>query len=397
MSAQSSRVVVAFSCVGHAFSHMFEPIFYVVALVLPAELGLSYGEVLALVIAGKLLYGLAAPVAGWLGDRWSSVGMMALYFLGSAAGAVLTGLATTPWQVASGLAVIGLFGSIYHPVGTAWLVRHSENPGRALGLIGVFGGLGPALAGLAAGWLTDWSGWRAAFIVPGVVTGATGVAFLVLMRWGVVADAKPEVHHEPRPPSADAVRVYMVMTLTLLCGGIIYQAIQAALPKLFEQNLDGAMGNGLVAVGTAVMLVYGVSGLLQIVSGHLTDRYRPRTIYIVLLFVQVPLLYLTGVATGLPLVVLAFLMVSANIGLLPAENVLFARYAPTRWRGTAFGVKFILSFGVSTLAVPMVSLIHGATGGFTWLFAVLAALAAIAAAGALMLPPDRGFRSSISA
>ena len=64
MTAASARASLAFSCVGHLFAHLFEPIFYITALVLPGELGMPYEEVLALVIGGKLLYGLLAPAAG---------------------------------------------------------------------------------------------------------------------------------------------------------------------------------------------------------------------------------------------------------------------------------------------------------------------------------------------
>ncbi|MBY0431200.1 MAG: MFS transporter, partial [Rhodospirillales bacterium] len=133
MSAVSARNSLVFSALGHAYAHWFEPIFYIVALVLPAQMGMPYEDVLPLIVAGKLLYGVAAPLAGWLGDRWSTIGMMALFFLGVGASAVATGLARTPWEMGVGLAFVGLFGSIYHPVGIAWLVRNSLNRGKAMG------------------------------------------------------------------------------------------------------------------------------------------------------------------------------------------------------------------------------------------------------------------------
>ena len=35
----------------------------------------------------------------------------------------------------------------------------------------------------------------------------------------------------------------------------------------------------------------------------------------------------------------------------PAENSLVARFTPGRWRSTGYGIKFILFFGVGSLAV----------------------------------------------
>ena len=58
---------------------------------------------------------------------------MVVFFVGTGGAAIATGSAGSPAALAFGLAAIGLFGSIYHPVGTAWLVRNAANRGRALG------------------------------------------------------------------------------------------------------------------------------------------------------------------------------------------------------------------------------------------------------------------------
>lgn len=385
----SPGAAVALSCAGHAYAHLFEPIFFVVALVLPGELGLPYAEVLALIVAGKVLYGLAAPLAGWLGDRWSTTGMIAVYFCGLGLAAIGVGLAETPGEMLLGLTALGVFGSIYHPVGLAWLVRSATNKGRALGLNGVFGGLGPAVAGLLAGLLSDAYGWRSAFIVPGAAVVGTGVLFLVLVRVGVIVDRHEHLSSPgPTVGRREAVRAFTTLALTMLCGGLIYQATQAALPKLFAERLADSMAGGLTGVGAAVSAVYGVAGVLQFVTGHLADRHAPRTVYRVLLLAQAPLLALAGYAAGAPLVLAALLAVSANIGVLPAENLLFARYAPPAWRATAFGLKFVLAFGLSAAAVPLVSALHGVAGGFATLFLVLGGLAAVAGVAAVRLPPD---------
>ncbi|MBF0335672.1 MAG: hypothetical protein HQL40_18865 [Alphaproteobacteria bacterium] len=83
------------------------------------------------------------------------------------------------------------------------------------------------------------------------------------------------------------------------------------------------------------------------------------------------------------------MMVSLNMAGIPAENVLLARYTPARWRGTAFGLKFVLAFGVSGLGVPLVAYIRGSTGDFYWLFALLAVMASVVAAAGLLLPGEK--------
>ncbi|MCR6630833.1 MAG: MFS transporter [Magnetospirillum sp.] len=385
MTARSARASLAFSCLGHLYAHVFEPIFYIAALVLPGELGLSYESVLALIIAGKLLYGLLAPAAGWLGDRWSTVGMMAVFFLGLGLSAMVMGVAQGPWAVAVVLGLLGLFGSIYHPVGIAWLVRNAVDKGKAIGLNGVFGGIGPGVASLVAGGLIAGFGWRAAFVVPGVVVLVTGLVFLVFLARGVVVEAKADRAPMPEPSKGDAVRAGIVLSVTMLCAGLVYQATQPSLPKLFEERLGGGIGDAALAV----TVVYLVAGLSQIAAGHLADRFPAKRVYMLAALVQAPLLAALAWASGLSMVGIALLAVAGNMSAIPAENLLLSKYTPAKWRGTAFGLKFVLSFGVSGLAVPLVSVIRGLTGGFEVLFLLLGGAALVVAAAASLLPKER--------
>ncbi|MBR9973540.1 MFS transporter [Magnetospirillum sulfuroxidans] len=382
-----ARASLSFSCIGHLYAHVFEPIFYIVALALPGELGLPYEEVLALIIAAKLLYGLLAPVAGWLGDRWSTVGMMTLFFFGLGVSAIAVGFTHTPLSLAVALAATGLFGSIYHPVGISWLLRNAVDKGKAIGINGVFGGIGPAMAGLIAGALIETLGWRFAFILPGIAVIITGMAFVWFLAQGRVVETKADRSPSPAASKSDTLRAGIVLTITMLGAGLIYQATQPALPKLFSERLGDGIGIGGAAF--AVTAVYLVAGLMQVVAGHLADRYPAKTIYMISALLQGPLLVLVAWSSGLPLVAAAMLAVLFNMAGIPAENLLLNKYTPARWRGTAFGLKFVLSFGVSGLAVPLVSLIRGWTGGFEVLFMVLAGSAVSIAAAAALLPSER--------
>jgi len=133
-------------------------------------------------VPGFVLFGAAALPAGWLGDRWSQSKMMAAFFFGAGGAAIITGLAQSTIGLFIGLTLMGLFASIYHPVGIAWLVQHSEKRGRSLGVSGLFGSLGTAAAAIVAGTLADLVSWRAAFIVPGILVMALGVVFFSICK-----------------------------------------------------------------------------------------------------------------------------------------------------------------------------------------------------------------------
>ena len=53
-----------------------------------------------------------------------------------------------------------------------------DKPGRSIGINGVFGNLGVALAPVVTAFLANAVGWRAAFIVPGLLCAAAGLAWL---------------------------------------------------------------------------------------------------------------------------------------------------------------------------------------------------------------------------
>ena len=138
MSASTARQVTLYSNAGHTLTHMATILYATAVLHLPGVFGLPYGEMLGLSSVGLILYGVAALPAGWLGDRWSQVGMMVVFFLGIGVATIVTGMADNTTQLFVGLSMLGFFASIYHPVGIAWLVANARKQGMSLGINGVF-------------------------------------------------------------------------------------------------------------------------------------------------------------------------------------------------------------------------------------------------------------------
>jgi len=389
VSKKSARLSLIFSSFGHTYAHLFAPIFFVVALALEGEMGLSHGEVVSLIVAGNVLYGVGAPFAGWISDKWNATGMMSVYFIGMGLAMMLTGFATSPVMLALFLALTGLFGSIYHPVGIAWLVRNAVNRGTALGINGVFGTIGPSVAALSAGILTDMISWRAAFIVPGGVILLTGIMFILMIKRGEITEIKQDMSPQPPVARSEIIRTIMVLSISMLCTGMIYQATSPAVPKMLSLRLDGLFADGIMGVSAMVAMVYIVAGGFQIIAGRLCDIYPLKLVYILSFIAQIPVMLLAASMGGTGLLVVVIFMVAANQASLPAENSLVARYAPAQWRGLAFGLKFILAFGVSGLAVLMEAAIFESTGEFFWLFVTLASIATVGFATAFLLPAEK--------
>jgi MFS family permease len=391
MSANSARLSLVFSCLGHSYMHLFTAFYFVIVLTLEEVWTLPYHELIELWTLGALLVGIAALPAGWLGDRWSASGMMVIYFLGLGVAGILCGLVDGPTAMFVGLTALGLAAAIYHPVGIAWLVRNARARGTALGINGAFGGLGVAGAGLVAGALIDLFGWRAAFIVPGVICLATGLALLACLRLGLIVEAPAAPKSEAAAPSRAAMlRVYGILLLTMLIMGILFQATQVSVPKVFDLRLRDIAGEGALGIGAIVALVYTVGSLTQLVGGFMADRFPLKPLYAGCFLLQIPVLAGIAVFGGLPLVTLAAVTVFLTTAPLPAENMLLARYTPQRHHSLAYGVKFVLAFGTGPVSILLVSRVQEQTGEFYWLYMALAAAAVLATLAALLLPGEAG-------
>jgi MFS family permease len=335
---------------------------------------------------GLILYGVCALPAGWLADRYSQTGMMVLFFVGIGAGAVVTGLADTPNDLWIGLTLIGAFASIYHPVGIAWLLAWARRQGMALGVNGVFGGLGSALAPLFVGAMIDHVSWRAAFLLPGAAALLAGAA-LALMWWrGTIRDAGADRVPAAPPEAGAALRVFVLLTLTMTAGGFVYGGLTSTMPKLFEDGLGLPLAASYTAIGAVVGLVIGLASFSSVVGGWLAERYSARSIYLVFwALIIAPVALMVG-TRGVALVALAAWTMFALSAFSAAENLLVARYTPFRWRSMAFGAKFVLALGVAGLTVRLAGTLYDRDGHFGQLYFMLAAAAVAAVAAALLLP-----------
>ncbi|HEX6978979.1 MAG TPA: MFS transporter [Alphaproteobacteria bacterium] len=380
----SSRTIVSFINVAHVIDHMFMLILPTAVLGMEAEFGRPYGELLALSIGGFIAFGAGSIPSGWLGDLWSRRNMMAVFFIGIGLATAATGFATTPAGLAVGLTLVGLFASIYHPVGTAMLVAHSEKVGRAIGINGVWGNLGVAGAALVTGALTQHFGWRAAFILPGAIAVAAGIAFLAMVP-DIRAPKKGLDRKTADLPRRTIVQAFAVLAAVTVAGGLVFNATTVSMPKLFDERLAGLAATPS-GVGALAAAVYVIGATAQIVVGRLVDRYPLRAVFVPLAALQAPALFIAGYVADGALLVVAAVMMFAIFGQVTINDTFVARYTTDEWRARVYAVRYLVSFTASASAVPLVAFLHDGAGGFTSVYVVLAAFGLLVFAGALLTP-----------
>jgi FSR family fosmidomycin resistance protein-like MFS transporter len=390
MTMKSARLAFLFSNLGHFHVHLFTAFYAVIVLQLEKEWTGSYEELLRLWTLGSLLIGVMALPAGRLGDRWTARVMMTVLFIGMGGASILCGFVDGPTALLAGLAMIGLFAAIYHPIGIPWLIRNFDrNTGKILAMNGIFGSFGTAGAGLIAGVLIAWLGWRAAFIVPGVVCLLTGLAMLYYVLTGRLTSAPPQRRRQTPASRSDALRVFFVLVVAMFVGSMLYHVMQNGLPKVFAEALRAQIGDGPLGAGILTSFVFIMGGAMQLIGGHLADRFSLKTVYLLCWFCQMVFVTLVALIGGFGMVGIAALAVMANLAAQPAENLLLARYAPEKYHGLAFGCKFVLTFVAAPAAIQLIAFVREATGGPFWIFAGLGAAGLLVVLLILTLPAPR--------
>ena len=377
------RRILLNTCYGHFMSHFNMLIFPALVLPLMARLDMQMAQVLSLSFWMYLLFGLTALVWGLLADRFGARALLFLFFLGSGFSSVAAALwLDSPLILCSALAALGLFSGIYHPAGLGLISKEMSRVSIGMGYNGMFGNLGLAMAPLLTGIINWLWGPAAAYLCLGGLN--LGGAVLMMAR--------------PVPESGTAAATdtgsgngilgaFVILLAAMMLGGIVYRGATVILPAYFElrtpllyQWLDGvtrgAFSQNLVATTiTSVIFLIGVLG--QFSGGRCAHRYDPGTSYLVFFGIAGLAAFCMALTRDLVLVGLAVVFFFFLLGMQPIENTLVARFAPQRFHHSAFGAKFVLTFGVGALAVKGVAVVE--TGyGIETIFICLAFVAAVA-------------------
>ncbi len=388
------RIHFAFLGIGHFYNHLFMLVFAsVAALSLSHEWGMNYGELIPYATPGFVAFGVCSVPAGWLADKWSRNGMMIVFYIGIGLSSIFTSLAETPFQIGTGLFSIGVFAAIYHPVGLALVVQDRENTGVPLAINGIFGNMGVACAALVTGFLIDHAGWRSAYIWPGIVSIATGIAyagFLYRSKDGTetkdmynAAEAK-KITNTLSMERRLLTRVFVIIFFSTAVGGLVFQSTTFALPKVFDERLV-ELGVSATLVGWYTFIVFAVAAFGQLVVGFFVDRVSIRVVFALVTALQGIFFAVMPGLTGWSALVVAMAFMLVVFGQIPINDVLISRITRSEWRSRVYSLRYIVTFSVMASSVPIIAWIH-ARWGFDSLFIVLSAAAICIFASVIMLP-----------
>ena len=364
--------------------HMFAAFYFVIVLSIEQEWHFTYDELISLWTLGALLIGLGALPAGWLSDRWSRSSMMVIMFIGMGLSSILCGLSNEQFSLFIGLSLLGLSCSIYHPVGIAWVVNSSEKKGRALGINGIFGGVGIGSGAFIAGLLIKYFDWKFAFIIPGIISLIIGIILFFFISNNLISFQNSKTKDLAENNSSQNLIIIASILLFSMFGlGLTFQIMQTSLPKVFDIRIANL---STFAIGSIIGIIYGISGFMTLVGGFLADKFSLKKIYVIGIAAQVPCFYFIANFSGIPLIFVCLMAAMFNSSILPTENILLAKFTPERHHGLIYGFKFIVAFGSAPIAVFLISKIYEQTQEFTNLFYISFILMMFVAFFVLFLP-----------
>lgn len=359
------RSILITTCYGHFMSHVNMMVFPAVLLPMAEQLHLNMTDALGISFWMYLLFGITALPWGLAADRWGAGPFMGLFYLGAG----ISALAAALWIDSAGmllisLAALGLFSGIYHPTGLGLISKEIPRVSMALAYNGMFGNLGLTAAPLIAGVLNFLLGPESVYILLGIMN----LLGMILLKVFPIAYSARDDGATTAEDDNGMLQAFLILLVAMTLGGIAYRGATVILPAYFElknqgifQWLSSATGltlsTNLVAT-VLISFIYLMGMVGQYTGGRLAERFDPRHCYLIFHGITVPMAMLMAMTFDIPLVILAMVYLFFLLGMQPIENTLVAKFSPKRFHHSAYGTKFILTFGFGALAVKIVGVIE---------------------------------------
>ena len=376
---------------GHFTNHMLMLIFAKAAFSAGIDFGFgkdgAYAEMIPYGIPSLVLFGACAPLAALVADHWNRNGMLTVFFIGIGLSSILTGFSQSLLQIGFGLAFIGVFASIYHPIGIAMVIEGGGKIGWRLGVNGVWGNMGVAAAPLVTGLIIAQFDWRLAFIIPGSVSILFGLGYLSFVR-SVSAGRTPEANRQEKELVGFAPgwkRALVSLALVTAAGGFVFGAMTFLIPRLFDVRMQG-ISEDLAVTGTLAALIYAVAAFAQLVVGRAIDKRNIKTVLIFIAAGQPLFLSLMAMQTDYSLFAVSLLAMGFVFGQIPITDALLSQYVPNKWRTKVLSIKFMINLVIGALALMMARYLLSTGAGFETVMRVIAIAACFIVGAAILLP-----------
>ncbi|MDC0110912.1 MFS transporter [Alphaproteobacteria bacterium] len=388
-SSKSYSIPDLYLNIGHLLDHFMMLIFAKAAFDAGREFGLSYEEIIVYGTLGVIMFGAAAPLAGWLADKYSRAILITVYPFGLGIGGMLASFSQSTEMLGISLGVLGFFAAIYHPVGIAMLTKRPGKIGLRVGVNGVWGNMGVAAAPVFTGILIAYADWRLGFLLPSIFC----ICFGLFQLFAFVEDEdvnlkniKNKVASTLSSPFSEGWKIVLfALSITTLSGGFIFGALTFLIPRLFEVSMV-QISTDVAITGLLAGLVYAIASFSQIGTGWLVDKVPPKYVLSAMGLGQLIFIYIASQSSDYNLL---FIMLAAMIfvfGQVPITDVILVKYVQDSWRGRVLSIKFMVNLSAGASVLPITSLLLKNGYNFSFVLQCLSVISIAVIISGLLLP-----------
>ena len=269
---------------GHTMTHWYPATFYLLLPLIGKELGLSYGEIGAIMTCQYLVGAISNVPGGLAVDFVSRKTMpMAISMLWVGVPYLLMGLTHTYWLLLVCSALVGVGNNLWHPAAIPLLAqRFPERRGLAVALHGMGGNLGDAIAPFASGALLTILSWREVVIVN-VIPGLLLAALILVYVNRTTEQSRDMAEKSERMRAADVLSALRTMftsrTVLMVSASSAFRLMtQAGLLTFLPVFLATQMGYSPIWIGACMLALQTAGFVAAPIAGHLSDRMGRRRI-----------------------------------------------------------------------------------------------------------------------
>lgn len=303
-----------------------------------------------------LFYGWGSLPAGFLADRYSKKTLIVASIALCGASSALVGFSQSLPMAAFSFILLGVGASLYHPPGYAMISLFSlEMRGRYMGLQGLGGEIGMALAYITSVILGVFFGWRITFMLWGLLGMIMAtINFLVITeteeKRRFQNGSKLSINHtkylatSPEMSYSRRLSSLALVFVIVICSGALWNGVSSFILTYINE----AKGLQLILAGGLSTISYTVGSLGQVVGGELSDRYG-RRIILQLGFSTFAgfLLLITLIPSSVPLILLVVSMLGFTFYLTQSPlNALISDVSSAKTVGVTYGFNFAIKYGI---------------------------------------------------
>ena len=371
--------------ISHFLDHFVMLIFAKAAFDSAVFFGITYAKIILYGTFSLILFGAAAPIASMLAERYSRRLLLIIFPYGVGLSSIFAGASQNLLQLGICLSLIGLFASIYHPVGIAMLMKNKANLGFRLGLNGVWGNMGVAAAPLITGFLILLGNWRLAFILPGAACLLFGLWLIHSKYDGYQNSMKGKGQIDIETFSQGWERAMLSLVLITVAGGFTFGALTFLIPRYFEIYLSGISEN-IAITGLLAASIYAVASFSQIISGWIIDKREYKGILLFIGFGQIICIYFAAQTENFTLLLIMLFGMAFVFGQIPIGDAILSAHIPDKYRSQFLSVKFLLNLCIGAMILPLTSILLTVGYQLNFLFLLLSAVPVLVILGAVILP-----------